>query len=111
MGQSFRVSDLKSMPKIKEAAYKSPVMITERGCVEFVLMTVSDFNELNRAASRFEKIMSSDEQRLRMAVANLDGKWPKQLVGSGVMFYDGLRITIEEFRSLAIKLGYEFCIK
>lgn len=49
--------------------------------------------------------------RLRSAVVSRKGKWPEQLAESGVMFYDGLRITIEEFRKEAIKLGYRFEIK
>ena len=55
--------------------------------------------------------MFNDQARLRMAVVDRDGKWPKQLSGSGVMFYDGLRITIDEFRKESIKLGYKFSIK
>lgn len=53
----------------------------------------------------------SDSQRLRAAVVDGNGKWPKQLAESGVMFYDGLRITIDEFRKEARKLGYRFAIK
>ena len=55
--------------------------------------------------------MLNDDGRLRMAIVDRDGKWPKQLAGSGVMFYDGLRITIDEFRKKAVQLGYRFAIK
>lgn len=55
--------------------------------------------------------MWSDEARLRIVISERGGKWPKQLIGSGVMFYDGLRITIDQFREEAIRLGYKFEIK
>ena len=55
--------------------------------------------------------MFNDEQRLRMDVVDTEGKWPKQLAGSGVMFYYGLKITIDQFRKEAGKMGYRFGIK
>lgn len=37
---------------------------------------------------------------LRRAIAEYDYKWPKQLT-SGVMYYLGQRITVEEFKKEA----------
>lgn len=48
---------------------------------------------------------------LRQCVVDHDGKWPKQLVSSGVMFYQGERITLEAFRDQAVRLGFKFGIK
>jgi len=41
--------------------------------------------------------------RLQHAVVHWGYKWPPELI-SGVMFYDGLRITIEEFKKKAKEL-------
>lgn len=48
MNQSFRLSDLRSMPSIKKAAYKAPVLLTENGSPEFVFMTISDYKKLKK---------------------------------------------------------------
>lgn len=48
MNQSFRLSDLRSMPSIKKAAYKSPVLLTENGSPEFVFMTIYDYEKLKK---------------------------------------------------------------
>lgn len=40
--------------------------------------------------------MFTKVQIIRRAIADNDYKWPKQLT-SGVMFFEGERITIEEF--------------
>lgn len=44
----------------------------------------------------------SNEQKLDMISAynSYNGKWPDQLSGSGVMFYNGLRITKADFRAM-----------
>lgn len=41
--------------------------------------------------------------RLQHAVVHWGYKWPPEL-SSGVMFYDGLRITIEEFKKKSKEL-------
>ena len=50
MKQSFRLSDLRSMPSIKKAAYKAPVLLTENGSPEFVFMTISEYEKLKKEA-------------------------------------------------------------
>lgn len=49
MKESFRLTELRSMPSIKRAAYKAPVLLTENGSPEFVFMTISDYQELEKA--------------------------------------------------------------
>jgi prevent-host-death family protein len=48
MNQSFRLTDLRSMPKIKKATYEAPVLLTENGSPEFVLMTIKQYEEMKR---------------------------------------------------------------
>ncbi len=48
MKQSFRLSELRSMPKIKRAAYKAPVLLTENGSPEFVFMTIYEYERLTK---------------------------------------------------------------
>ncbi len=50
MKQSFRLTELRSMPSIKRAAYKAPVLLTENGSPEFVFMTISDYKKLKKDA-------------------------------------------------------------
>ena len=40
------------------------------------------------------------ETAIRLACSYFNYKWPKQLT-SGIMFYNGFRITIKEFNELA----------
>lgn len=40
------VSELRSLPKVKRFAYKSPVILTENGAETMVLMTIEDYEEL-----------------------------------------------------------------
>jgi len=42
----------------------------------------------------------SKKVAIQMACAECDYRWPKQLT-SGIMFYDGYRITIQEFNKWA----------
>ena len=55
MKQSFRLSDLRSMPSIKRAAYQAPVLLTKNGSPEFVFMTISEYTELKRLANHEKK--------------------------------------------------------
>lgn len=55
MNQSFRLSDLRSMPSIKKAAYQAPVLLTENGSPEFVFMTISEYRELKELAENEKK--------------------------------------------------------
>lgn len=50
MKESFKLTDLRSMPRIKKAAYKEPVMLTENGAPEFVLMTITDYENLKKGS-------------------------------------------------------------
>lgn len=43
---TFQLTELRSMPQIKRAAYKGPVLLTEKGSPEFVFMTISDYQKL-----------------------------------------------------------------
>ena len=52
MKQSFQLSELRSMPVIKKAAYKSPVLLTENGSPEFVFMTIADYEQLKKDAKK-----------------------------------------------------------
>lgn len=44
--------------------------------------------------------MNSKETAIKLACRDCDYKWPKEL-SSGVMFYGGQRITIQEFNAWA----------
>lgn len=46
------------------------------------------------------------DARLRRAVSHYNYKWPKSLP-SGVMFYEGLRITVIEFNKYARNFANE----
>ena len=43
---------------------------------------------------------NADTPTVRLACAARDYEWPKELT-SGVMFYDGQRVTIEQFQEQA----------
>ena len=45
-----------------------------------------------------------NDNRLLRAYFDHDGVWPRELT-SGIMFYEGLRITIEEFASCRTLCG------
>ncbi len=76
-------------------------------CASFARKTAEEFKK----SFKYNDEKPKKDARLRMAVINGDGKWPSQLSSSGVMFYDGLRITIEDFREESIHLGYNFGVK
>ncbi len=44
------------------------------------------------------------DSRIARAYLFFNGKWPKELT-SGIMFFDGLRITLHDF------VGYHFLVK
>lgn len=52
MKQSFRLTELRSMPRIKKAAYEAPVLLTENGSPEFVFMTIKQYEEMKKAAKK-----------------------------------------------------------
>ena len=54
---------------------------------------------------------NNDEFNLRRCVNSYDGAFPAQCRESGVIFYDGTRITIEEFRKECRRQGLRFKVK
>lgn len=58
---TFKLTELRSMPAIKKAAYKGPVMLTEHGSTEFVLLTIGDFNELKKKANNNETTTTPEQ--------------------------------------------------
>ena len=50
------------------------------------------------------------EMTVRSAVLAHDGKFPRQLACSGVMFWDGVEITLADFKAGCRKLGMRFSV-
>lgn len=48
----------------------------------------------------------ADIATVRRALADCEGIWPKEL-SSGVMFYNGRRVLIEDFQEQARLFGYK----
>lgn len=51
---TFQSSDFRAPSKMKVSAYKSPAYITEHGEIRFVLMTISEFNEMKSKADKYD---------------------------------------------------------
>ena len=54
---------------------------------------------------------NDDNFNLRRCVNSYDGVFPAQCRESGVIFYDGTRITIEEFSKECRRQGFRFKVK
>jgi prevent-host-death family protein len=50
--QSFQLSEVRSMPRIKKAAYDAPVLLTENGSPEFVFMTIKEYEKMKKDAEK-----------------------------------------------------------
>ena len=79
--------------------------------VEKILHTI-----VARLSESFEFVPRDNEFggstfELRQAVNNYGGVFPAQLRESGVMFYDGATITIEQFKMECKRQGYTFKVK
>ena len=93
---------IKNMKKIeKDASIKD-----ERGLMmmaSFAVKTAEEFRD-----SQKQPAFNSDEFALRQCVNHNNGVFPAMLRESGVMFWDGTRITIESFKKECRRQGYKF---
>lgn len=53
--QSIPLTDLRSMPRVKRMVYQGPLLLTQNGTPEFVLMTVSDFEQMQKDCRKAEQ--------------------------------------------------------
>lgn len=100
------MSDLKEYIKNMKSIEKEASIKDERGLMmmaSFAVKTAEEFLEKQKQPS-----FNSDEFALRQCVNHNDGVFPSQLRESGVMFWDGSRITIEAFKKECRRQGYKF---
>lgn len=56
-------------------------------------------------------MLDDDILNLRQCVNSYSGAFPAQCRGSGVIFYNGTKVTIEEFRKECRRQGFTFKVK
>lgn len=49
---AMHLSEIRQTRRLKQESYKKPVMITEYGSVEFVFMTIKQYEELKKESKK-----------------------------------------------------------
>lgn len=86
---------------------KSASVKDDRGLLmmsSFARKTAEDFRDKGKESQ-------IDVLNLRDCVDNERGIWPDQLRQSGVRFWNGTKITIDEFKKECKRQGYEFKVQ
>lgn len=94
------------------------VKISNRSRPDMVMMTQSQFDEFmanrelvgaaNEQEKKNEVKFGDDAFELRQCVNHSNGVFPAQLRESGVMLWNGTRITIDKFRNECSRQGFKF---
>lgn len=59
-GQSFQLTELRSMPKIKEAVSKAPILLTDKGIPQYVFMSTAQFEDMQKEIRYLKKLVKED---------------------------------------------------